>query len=134
MGVYFALSPAFVKFALEAKICGILISAHKINMREETMAGTISIDFGAKTGAVKPLHGVNNAPIRVRDGARLDEYRKAGIPFMRTHDTAGMWGGAHYVDIPNVFPDFDADENDPKSYRFAYTDSLMKALEKNDVV
>ena len=54
------------------------------------MEGTISIDFSKNTGAVKPLHGVNNAPMRVPQGSRQDEFKKAGIPFMRTHDTAGM--------------------------------------------
>ncbi len=92
------------------------------------MEGIISIDFSRKTGAVKPLHGVNNAPMRVPQGSRQDEFKKAGIPFMRTHDTAGMWGGGHYVDIPNVFPNFDADENDPASYDFAFTDAYLKPV------
>lgn len=89
------------------------------------MDGTLSIDFTQAAGAVKPLHGVNNAPMRVPRGCRQDEFGKAGIPFMRTHDTAGMWGGSHYIDIPNVFPDFDADENDPASYDFAFTDAYL---------
>ena len=71
----------------------------------EVTAKTASavFDFATERGAVKPLHGVNNAPVRV-DGKRgQDEFKVAGIPYVRTHDTAGMWGGAHYVDIPNVF-------------------------------
>ena len=91
-------------------------------------AASVKVDFGAEQGAVKPLHGVNNAPVRV-DGKRgQNEFKAAGIPYVRTHDTAGMWGGAHYVDIPNVFPDFDADENDPASYDFAFTDAYLKPL------
>jgi hypothetical protein len=87
-----------------------------------------SFDFAAAQGEVKPLHGVNNAPTRV-DGSRgQDEFKAAGIPFVRTHDTVGMWGGAHYVDIPNVFPDFDADETDPANYDFAFTDAYLKPL------
>ena len=92
------------------------------------MDNAIRIDFRRQTGAVKPLHGVNNAPMRIPEGSRQDELHKAGIPFMRTHDTAGMWGGGHYVDIPNVFPDFDADENDPASYDFAFTDAFFKPI------
>ncbi len=37
-------------------------------------------------------------------------------------------GGGLYVDIPNLFPDPAADENDPASYDFAYTDSLITGL------
>ena len=92
------------------------------------MTDTVRIDFTKVTSSVKPLHGVNNAPMRIPEGSRQDEFRKAGIPFMRTHDTAGMWGGGHYVDIPNVFPDFDADENDPASYDFAFTDAYLKPV------
>ena len=86
------------------------------------------IDFDVSVGPVKALHGVNNAPLRIPEGSRQDEFRAAGIPYVRTHDTAGMWGGAHYVDIPNVFPDFDADENDPASYDFAFTDAYLRPL------
>ena len=32
------------------------------------------------------------------------------------------------MDIPNVFRDFDADENDPASYDFVYTDRLITGL------
>ena len=38
-----------------------------------------------------------------------------------------------YVDIPNLFRDFDADENDPANYDFAFTDRLMLALERAGV-
>lgn len=88
--------------------------------------GEVSIDFSAARGAVKPLHGVNNAPMRIN--GKQNEFRSAGIPFVRTHDTYGAWGGAHYVDIPNLFPNFDADENDPASYDFAFTDAYLKPL------
>ena len=88
----------------------------------------MNIDFTKETGPMKDLHGVNNAPVRPWAGAGQPEIRDAGIPFVRTHDTARMWGGKHYVDIPNVFPDFDADENDPASYDFAFTDAYLKPI------
>ena len=53
---------------------------------------------------------------------------EAEIPFSRLHDVGGMYGGSRFVDIPNLFPDFGADETDPASYRFAYTDALIQAL------
>ena len=88
------------------------------------LAAGVSVDFTRDCGRVKPLHGVNYAPMRVGENPQW-EFAEAGIPYMRTHDTAGMWGGTHYVDIPNIFPDFDADENDPKSYDFTFTDAWL---------
>ena len=89
----------------------------------------LEIDFDSERGAIKPLHGVNNAPVRVngKQGGQ-DEFKAAGIPFVRTHDTAYSFGGTHYVDIPNVFPNFDADETNPSNYDFAYTDAYLKPI------
>ena len=41
---------------------------------------------------------------------------------------AGAYGGGVFVDIPNIFRDFDADVNDPASYDFAHTDILIREL------
>ena len=59
--------------------------------------------------------------------------RDAAIPFSRLHDVGGPFGGNRYVDIPNIFRDFDADENDPASYDFAFTDELLKGLREYGV-
>ena len=40
----------------------------------------------------------------------------------------GVFGGNKFVDIPNIFRDFDADPYDPASYDFTFTDALIKAL------
>ena len=83
----------------------------------------VRVDFSRPAGAMLPLHGVNNAPMAY--WGRQQAFAEAGIPFCRTHDTAGAYGGAHFIDIPNVFPNFDADENDPASYDFALTDAWL---------
>ncbi|MCQ2388208.1 MAG: DUF6528 family protein [Kiritimatiellae bacterium] len=101
---------------------------YKARWVAENATGAARVDFAKAAGPVKPLHGVNNAPLRVQPGSAQREFKAAGIPFMRTHDTAGMWGGTHYVDVPNVFPDFGADENDPKNYDFAFTDAYLKPV------
>ena len=44
----------------------------------------------------------------------------------------GLYGGNVYVDVPNIFRDFDADENDPENYDFAFTDLLLKNLNDYD--
>ena len=53
---------------------------------------------------------------------------EAGIPYSRLHDVGGVFGGGRFVDIPNVFRNFDADETDPKNYDFTFTDHLITAL------
>ena len=37
------------------------------------------------------------------------------------------------MDIPNIFPNFDADENDPSSYDFAFTDALLSEMCANGI-
>ncbi|MBQ3288281.1 MAG: hypothetical protein IJH50_02580 [Kiritimatiellae bacterium] len=95
----------------------------------------VAVDPGVAVGPVKPVNGVGQPPmVGALDKWPMMHYLKeAGIPYSRLHDVGGRLGGGLFVDIPNLFPDFDADENDPKSYRFAYTDSLMKALDANGV-
>ena len=84
------------------------------------------IDFNSFSGPVKPLHGINNSPVTA--GEALPELRQAGIPFLRTHDTAGQFGGTHYIDIPNIFPNPEADPESPDSYDFAFTDAYLKGI------
>lgn len=86
----------------------------------------ISIDFLRPQGPVKPLHGINNSPVTY--GTPLPELEEAGIPYVRLHDTAGAFGGTYFVDVPNIFPDFNAAPDDPASYDFAYTDAYLKGL------
>ena len=86
-------------------------------------------------GVVKPVNGVGQPPMvgALKNWPMMHYLKEAGIPYSRLHDVGGRLGGGLFVDIPNLFPDFDADENDPKNYRFVFTDSLMKALEANGV-
>lgn len=87
----------------------------------------IFIDFNRNTGrTIKPLHGINNSPIRY--GEPLPELADAGIPFVRLHDAGGPFGNTYLVDVPNLFPNFDADPDDIASYDFAYTDAYFKSL------
>ena len=86
----------------------------------------VGVDFSRTDGPILPLHGVNNAPMRTSGPQR--ELAAAAIPFVRTHDTGGAYGGTHYIDIPNLFPDFAADEDDPANYDFALTDAWLGTL------
>ena len=95
----------------------------------------ISVDPDAPVGPVKPVNGVGQPPMvgALKNWPMMHYLKDAAIPYSRLHDVGGRLGGGLFVDIPNIFPDFDADENDPKNYRFVFTDSLMKALEANGV-
>ena len=95
----------------------------------------VVIDFAQKLGAVKPMHAVNNGPVykfaadqRITN---LPAYKEAGIPYARTHDASfyATYGGEHTVDIIAIFPNFDADPDDPASYDFRLTDEYMRVIE-----
>lgn len=49
-------------------------------------------------------------------------------PHFRLHDVCGSCGDTYYVDIPNIFRDFDADEIDLASYVFHYSDEYITAI------
>ena len=81
----------------------------------------LQFDFSKKIGKIKPMHAVGQPPMTGMSGEGLDlslirYLEKANIPYSRMHDVGGSYGGNIYVDIPNLFRDFDADENDPMSY------------------
>ncbi|NLL83744.1 MAG: hypothetical protein GX230_05810 [Lentisphaerae bacterium] len=85
----------------------------------------ISIDAACDAGVVRPLHGIDNGPVCF--GALIDSthfYKVAGFPYIRLHDT--NYPHPREVDIPQIFRDFDADENDPASYDFKATDIYLQ--------
>ena len=93
----------------------------------------VTADFSRPAGEMKPLHGVGQPPMVGRDFELMHYLQEAGIPFSRLHDVGGYQGRNIYVDIPNLFRDFEADENDPANYDFAFTDRLLAALVKHGV-
>lgn len=86
-------------------------------------------------GKIKPMNAVNNGPLYTKNSdqnsTNLPEYKAARIPFARTHDASiyYSYGGEHTVDVLNIFPNFDADPNDPASYDFALTDFYLEGIE-----
>ena len=97
----------------------------------------IKIDFEKVRAKVKPMHAVGQPPFTggfsSLDFSPIQILQDANIPFSRLHDVGGAFGGNRYVDIPNIFRDFDADENSPESYDFAFTDELLKGLDRYGV-
>ncbi len=76
---------------------------------------------------MKPMHGGGQPPNQTSN-AMYHYITEAGIPFSRLHDVGGAFGSNRFVDIPNIFRNFYADENDPASYDFTFTDLLIKNL------
>ena len=95
---------------------------------------TLKVDFSLNSGKIKDMNCVNNGPngSPVRQTGNVELYRAIKIPYARLHDSAyysGIYGGEYSVDVHRVFPNFDADVNDPNSYVFEPTDIYLKSIE-----
>ncbi|MBQ3864328.1 MAG: hypothetical protein II781_00590 [Clostridia bacterium] len=88
----------------------------------------IRADFTKTVGKIKPMHGIGQPPILGLQDTLFHYIGEAGFPYSRLHDVGGMFGGSRFVDIPNLFPDFDADETLAESYDFVFTDWLIEHL------
>ena len=88
----------------------------------------ISVNFNEIVSTFKPMHGIGQPPMTGLSNSLFYYLKRAGMPYSRLHDVGGWMGGGLYVDIPNLFRNFDADENDPANYDFEYTDKLMEGL------
>ena len=94
---------------------------------------TIKVNFNKEIDKIRMMHAVNNGPVVAgsdQTRGNQDAYKAARIPYARTHDASfyAGYGGNHTVDVNFIFPDFDADVNDPNSYDFACTDLYMKQI------
>ncbi len=89
----------------------------------------LNINFDKKVAPIRAMHAVGQPPrISHWDGAHMHYLTEANIPYSRLHDVGYPYGSSVMVDIPNIFPDFSADANDPESYDFTFTDLLMSQL------
>ena len=81
------------------------------------------------------MHAVNNGPVVAgKDQTRgnQDTYKKARLPYARVHDASfyAGYGGEHTIDVHAIFPNFDADVNDPNNYDFPCTDLYISQIFK----
>ncbi len=110
------------------------VSKHLIkSIKESFKMTTIKIDASRTVGRIKPVHGVGQPPFIGTNYSYISYLKDANIPYSRLHDVGGAFGGNLYVDIPNLFRDFDADPTDPAAYDFTFTDLLISALVENGV-
>lgn len=90
---------------------------------------SVIVKQGAAPRPIRPLNGVNGGPVTHnfrRDARRL--FAEAKIPYCRLHDIEGTLGGGKFVDVRNIFPIWDLDENDPGSYDFTFTDEYLRQI------
>lgn len=88
----------------------------------------INVDSEKVVGTIKPMHAVNNAP-SWNNVELLKTMQDAGIPYSRLHDSL-MASCDRFVDLPKIFPDFEADVDDENAYDFAFTDCYLANLVK----
>lgn len=88
----------------------------------------LKFNFDNIIGRIKPMHAIGQPPLLGISDKLFHYLSDAGIPYSRLHDTGGAYGGNKFVDIHNIFRNFDADVEDENSYDFAFTDLLMKSL------
>ena len=93
----------------------------------------MKVNFDHIIGKIKPMHAVGGAPFAGNNFDLCSYLQEAHIPYSRLHDQ-GIDAMRPKVDIPRIFPNFDADENDPASYDFEYTDHMLSELLKYECV
>jgi len=103
---------------------------------EPALRATVTVDPAKEIQPIKLMNSVNNGPTvpPVRGDQKrgnFSDYKLAKFPMARLHDSINcVSGGAHCVDVNAIFPDFDADENDPKNYDFVFTDHYLDAISR----
>ena len=96
-----------------------------------------SIDFLSSSGeTIRPLHGINSGPLFGYENGEFRYqasgfFRQAGIPYVRLHDVEYPYGKDLFVDIHCVFPNFEADPDNPASYHFEETDQYIRNAIEN---
>ena len=96
-----------------------------------TSSAQVVVKADEPIGKIKMMNSVNNGPEvpkKSQKRGNFEAYKGAEFPYARLHDAPIRWNWGHTVDITCVFPDFEADVNDPKSYDFTLTDKLLKEI------
>lgn len=97
----------------------------------------LKFDLTQKGEKFKILNATNGGPWHKRHvfdqyRSNFEEYKAARMPYSRNHDSGevGIYGGPYSYDITKIFPNFDADPENPESYDFACTDeAILVALD-----
>lgn len=80
-------------------------------------------------GKIKKLNGGNLAPPLYAEKAGCNirrSFAELNMPLTRLHDAPLENPGMRLVDVPQIFANFHADENDPRNYYFDQTDDYIR--------
>lgn len=83
----------------------------------------INVDFSIPVGEIKSLSGMCNGPVSF-DSDISPAFRDMHIPYVRYNNTDTAIS-RYAFDISRIFPDKNADENNPESYNFDVTDKYV---------
>lgn len=93
---------------------------------------TLKFNLSENGNRFKILNATNGGPWHKKHSddqwrSNFDDYKAAGFPYSRNHDSGvvGIYGGPFSHDITRIFPNFDADPDDPASYDFECTDESI---------
>ncbi len=97
------------------------------------MSKVLKYDLSKAKGEFKILNATNGGPWHKRHAqdqwrSNFEDYKRARIPYSRNHDSnlcGSIYGGPYAHDITAIFPNFNADINNPESYEFACTDEAI---------
>ena len=97
----------------------------------------LTFDKEKKCGEFKMLNATNGGPWYKRHAkdqfrSNFEDYKAARIPYSRNHDAnyCAVYDAPFVHDISALFPNFEADVDDPEAYDFACTDEdILKCLE-----
>ncbi|MBR3714787.1 MAG: hypothetical protein IKM18_02640 [Clostridia bacterium] len=90
----------------------------------------LTADFTEKVRPMGKMNGMNNGPLHTFYDA-TEEFKEMGVDFVRFHETHSPVGKC--IEVPFIFPDFDADEFDENNYYFDETDAVIKAAVDNSI-
>jgi len=94
---------------------------------QTALSADVTVDCATVTGPIRRLHGVNNGPLNQGETVDVSRaWKELGIPITRLHDSE--WPAGDLVDLHAVFPDSNADPDNPASYRFAKTDDYIQPI------
>ena len=115
-------------------VLGVFLVVGLIGVPSAMAAGglrTITVDASKATGFIRSLQGVSGTPLP-GDSSHPDltsQFKQLGVNIVRTHDVD--CNGTSDIDGlgPNrIFPNWNADPNDPSSYNFGPTDQAILSI------
>src|SRR4051812_22463220 len=93
----------------------------------------VTVDAKRPTGTIRSLQGVAGSPLPGNDehGDYSAQFNALAVDFVRTHDIdCSGTGDIDGLGANRIFPDWNADPDDPASYNFAPTDRALLSADR----